>query len=134
MNLSRVLKVRYLVVVLLVLIVAASAYAFAAANAVPETGAGDGTGVISGYTISGVTYTLNSSNPANIDAVKFDVAPTGTSAAAPATSVKIQLITGGTWFGCTAGTPVPPKVPWTCSGITGVTALAATNLHVVAAQ
>ena len=44
MLLSRVLKVRYLAVLLLVLIVAASAYAFAAANVVPESGAGDGTG------------------------------------------------------------------------------------------
>ena len=42
MFLTRVLKVRYLAVLLLVLIVAASAYAFAAANVVPESGAGDG--------------------------------------------------------------------------------------------
>jgi hypothetical protein len=131
MLLSRVLKVRYLAVVLLVLIVAASAYAFAAANVVPESGAGDGAATVSGYTVTGVTYTLNTADPSKIDAVKFDIAPTA-GAAAP-TTVKIQLITSGTWFGCTVGTPAPPKTPWTCS-VTAVTASAANNLRIVAAQ
>jgi hypothetical protein len=32
-------------------------------------------GTISGYTISGVAYNLNSSNPNNIDSVAFTIAP-----------------------------------------------------------
>ena len=45
-----------------------------------------------------MTYTLNTANPSKINAVKFNIAPTA-GAAAP-TTVKIQLITSGTWFGC----------------------------------
>jgi len=127
MLLSRVLKIRYLAVVMLVLIVAASAYAFAAANDVPESGAGDGNSTISGYTVTNVTYVLNSTNPANIDTAKFNVAPTA-GASAPVT-VKIQLITNGSWFGCS----VVSGTQWSCA-ISGVTALAANNLRVVAAQ
>jgi hypothetical protein len=126
-HLSRVLKVRYLAVLLLVLIVAASAYAFAAANVVPESGAGDGEKAISGYTVTAVTYVLNSTTPANIDAVKFNIAPTA-GASAPVT-VKVQLVTSGTWFSCSVVTS--PQWSFTT---TGVTALAANNLRIVAAQ
>jgi hypothetical protein len=127
MALSRILRVRYLTIALLLLTVAASAYAFAAANVVPESGAGDGEETISGYTVTDVTYVLNSSNPANIDTVKFDIEPTA-GASAPVT-VKVQLVTGGSWFGCSVATA--PQ--WSCS-ISGVTALQANNLRVVAAQ
>lgn len=131
MLLSRVLKIRYLTVVLLVLIVAASAYAFAAANVVPESGAGDGEKAISGYTVTGVTYELNSTNPANIDAVGFTIA----SAVAAKPVVKVQLVqTTGTWFACTVtGT----ASPWSCDcdiAPTVLTAAAVNNLRVVAAQ
>jgi hypothetical protein len=111
---------------MLILILAAASYAFAAANVVPETGAGDGSGTISGYTVSNIHYNLNATNPANIDSVEFTLAPTP-GAGAPA-SVQVQLNGGGTWFSCSlaAGT-------WTCN-LSGVTALNATNLRVVAAE
>ena len=117
---------RFLPALMLILILAAASYAFAAANVVPETGAGDGSGTISGYTVSNIHYNLNATNPANIDSVEFTLAPTA-GAGAPA-SVQVQLNGGGTWFSCSlaAGT-------WTCN-LSGVTALNATNLRVVAAE
>jgi hypothetical protein len=127
MTIASFLKVRYLAGLLLVLVLAGSAYAFAAANVVPESGAGDGNNTISGYTVTNVTYVLNSTNPANIDGVKFNIAPTA-AALAPAT-VSAQLVTGGTWFTCA----LVSGTQWQCAA-TGVTALAANNLRVVAAQ
>ncbi len=102
------------------LVFATAAFAFAASNTVPDTTAGDGSGAISGYTISNVSYALNASNPGNVDSVSFTIAPTtGT--------VRVQL-NGSTWYNCTntAG-----SVSCTTAGLT---ALAATSLRVVAAQ
>ncbi len=121
-------RIRYFAMLVLIMIFASSAYAFAAANVVPETGAGDGANTISGYNVTNVTYALNAVNPANLDTVSFALAPTA--GAGPATTVKVQLVTGGAWFNCT--TPGASR-NWDCS-TAGVTALAANNLHVVAAQ
>ena len=51
-----------LLAVMTVLILAGAAYAFAAANTVPATKAGDGLGVISGYTVTNVVYDLNATD------------------------------------------------------------------------
>jgi hypothetical protein len=122
-------RIRYFAMLVLIMIFASSAYAFAAANVVPETGAGDGANTISGYNVTNVTYALNAASPANLDTVSFDLAPTA--GAGPATTVKVQLVTGGAWFNCT--TPGASR-NWDCSTAGAVTALAADNLHVVAAQ
>jgi len=46
--------------------------AFTAANTTPESSAGDDTATtISGFTISGITYTLDATDPTNIDTVVF---------------------------------------------------------------
>ncbi|MBI1877784.1 MAG: hypothetical protein HYR94_06085 [Chloroflexi bacterium] len=127
--LSHLFRIRYFAILVLIMVFASSVYAFAAANVVPETGAGDGSNTISGYTVSNVTYSLNAASPANIDTVSFDLAPTA--GAGPATTVKAQLVTGGAWFNCT--TPGASR-DWDCSVAGAVTALAANNLHVVAAQ
>ena len=71
------------------------ATAFTAANTVPATNAGDGSAAISGYTITGVTYTLNGANPQNLDAVDFTIAPTS------ASTVQVQVQSGGSWYSCT---------------------------------
>ena len=74
------------------------AYGFAAANTVPATKAGDGATAISGYTVSAVSYTLNSSNPSNIDTVAFTV----NTAPAAGSKMKIKLVNAGsTWYTCT---------------------------------
>lgn len=89
------LHIRLLLVLVLVVVAATGAYVFTASNTVPGTNAGSGSAVISGYTISGVAYNLNASNPNNIDTTTFTIAPI------TAGTVKIQLVSGGTWYSCT---------------------------------
>lgn len=76
-------------------LVASSAYAFTASNTVPATNAGAGSTAISGYTATSVSYSLNASNPQNIDSVSFTISPTTTA------TVKVQLVSGGSWYSCT---------------------------------
>lgn len=78
-----------------VAVVAGGSYAFTASNTVPNTAAGQGTGTVSGYSVSSIGYTLNASTPSNIDAVTFTITPS------TATTVKAQLAAGGTWYACT---------------------------------
>jgi hypothetical protein len=123
----RFFSVRTFLALAVVLGLAASTYGFAAANVVPESGAGDGSKAISGYTVTNVRYTLDTTTPANIKTVQFEIAPTA-GAAAP-TTVQASLVTGGTFFACTKGS----GTTWSCA-VTGVTALAANELRVIAAQ
>lgn len=81
--------------VMAVAVIAGGSYAFTASNTVPTTSAGQGTGAVSGYAVTGVAYTLNSATPSNIDAVTFTINP------ASATTVKAQVATGGSWYSCT---------------------------------
>lgn len=76
-------------------VLALGGYAFTASNTVPATSAGLGAAAISGYTVSGVGYSLNASTPSNIDAVTFTLSPTAASV------VKAQLVSGGTYYPCT---------------------------------
>jgi hypothetical protein len=95
---SRLLRVRNVVALVLILILMAVVYAFAAANIVPESGAGDGSNTVSGYTVSNVHYTFQAADPSLIDFVYFDLAPTA--GAAPATTVWAQLedsVTPASW-------------------------------------
>ena len=115
---------RTVVVVILALAVASGVYAYAATNTVPTSNAGAGSGSISGYTVSNVAYTLNTTTPTNLDQVTFSITPTTTS------TVKAQLASGGTWYSCTnsAGSV-------TCNTSSPqATVSAATQLSVVAAQ
>ena len=76
-------------------VVAMGGYAYTASNTVPATSAGIGATAISGYTVSSVAYGLNATTPANIDTVTFTLSP------AAATTVKAQLVSGGTYYPCT---------------------------------
>jgi hypothetical protein len=120
------LRVRFVVMFILALLIAAVAYGFAATNTVPNSNAGDGSGTISGYTITSVHYTLNATNPANIDTVSFTIAP-----AVPAGgAVEVKLVsTGTTYSTCTVTTGTSVS----CT-LTGVTAAAVNELRVIAAQ
>jgi hypothetical protein len=124
---ARIPRLRLLASFALLLILSAAAYGFAAANTVPASGAGDGAGAITGYTISNVQYALNATTPANIDSVSFTVTPGG-SAAAP-TTVKAKLVSSSTSY----STCSLSGSTWTCT-FTGVTAAAADELRVIAAQ
>ena len=116
---SRTLKVA--VAVMIVSILAAVGYAFAAGNTVPLTKAGDGNGVVSGYTVSNVVYNLNTTDPSSLDSVNFDLS-------AAAVTAKIKLVTAGTtWYDCT----IVSGNSWTCD-TTGAAVSAIDQLRVVA--
>ncbi len=103
-------------------------YAFTASNAVGQSAAGQGSETISGYTITNVSYTLDtSSGTANVSGASFDIAPT-TGSGEPAV-VRARLTATGTYQNCSKST----GTTWTCS-FTGVTALSAASLDVAAAQ
>jgi hypothetical protein len=136
---ARLINVRNAAIVIAALMIGSLAFGFAASNTVPATNAGDSGTTISGYTVTDVSYVLNSTNSANLDAVKFSIAADGAAADAPST-VKIKLVAAGsTWYGCTLDVtdPVQSSEPWeyTCA-TTSPQALAADvdELRVVAAQ
>jgi hypothetical protein len=115
---------RFLMVAMLAGVFASAAYAFTAANTVPATNAGSGSGAISGYTATSVTYTLNATNPQNLDQVAFTISPTTTA------TVKVQLVSGGSWYSCANSSGSV-----TCSTTSPqATAASANQLTVVAAQ
>jgi hypothetical protein len=114
---------RYFLAAVAAAVVAPAAYAFTAANTVPASSAGSGSGAISGYTVSSVSYTLNGANPQNVDQVAFTISPTSG-------TVKAQVVSGGSWYACTnsAGSV-------TCATTSPqATAAAVNQLTVVAAQ
>jgi len=122
--LSRAFKVFLIAIV--VFVFATVAYAYAAANVVPASKAGDGSGAITGYIVSNIHYNLNASNPQNIDSVTF----TTTTTITPGSTVTIKLVSSGsTWYTCTVagGTNV------TCT-TTGATVATANSLRVVIAD
>src|SRR5438067_12695867 len=100
---------------------------YSAANTVPTSKGGDGAGTISGYTISTVKYTLNSTDPRNIDTVTFN-----TDMAPPCgATVKVRRVSScSTWYSCTfAATAV------TCTTTSpAATVATADELRVVIAQ
>ena len=113
-----ILRPRSFGMLILALILAASVYGFAAANDVPDTYAGDGTGGISGYIITNVVYDLGA-DPSTIDGVDFTLDN-------PASQVHITL-NGGSWTSCGAS-----GVGNTVSCTISLSVLAANSLRVVA--
>jgi len=130
MSISKLFRPKTLAVSILILILAVAAFGYAAANTVAQSGAGDGTGVVGGYSIGTITYELNGANPAVIDAISFTVSPIDPLTPA-ATQVRISLDSGSTWvpeLDCD-GTATPV---WTCTFTTPPTVLSVTNLQIVA--
>ncbi len=117
-------KRRITLVAVLAIVLGSGIYAYAASNTVPTGNAGAGSGAISGYTVSNISYGLNTATPTNVDQVSFTIAPIA------AGTVKAQLAAGGTWYSCTntAGAV-------TCNTTAPqATVAAATQLTVVATQ
>jgi hypothetical protein len=115
---------RFALAALVAGVVASGAYAFTASNTVPASNAGSGSGAISGYTASSVSYTLDVTNPQNIDAVAFTLDKA-------ATTVKVQLVSGGSWYACA----VVSGNNWSCATTSPqATAATANQLTVVATQ
>ncbi len=113
-------SVKLFVLVVLVLALSGFTYAFAAANTVPESKAGDGTGVISGYAVSNIHYILDASNPTIIDTVTFQLDDVATT---------VYAKVGPTWSSlCTLAASV-----WSCDA-QGATVQPALTLQVVASN
>jgi hypothetical protein len=102
-----------LTVLFVLIILSAFVYGFAAANTVPETGAGDGSGTVSGYTITNVNWTLLASSPNQLDGVDLDVA--ATAGAGAASDVRVTVDGGTTWVTCSG----PTGSTWACSFASG---------------
>lgn len=116
-------NLKVLSIIAIVIVLAVSTYAFAAANTVPATKAGDGSGAISGYTVTNVVYNLNATDPTALDSVDFTLS-------AAATQAQIKLVAAGsTWYSCTNGT----GNDWSCN-TSGATVASMDELKVVAAS
>jgi hypothetical protein len=117
---------RLITVVGLTAVLVAGTYAFTAANTVPGSKAGDGSGTITGFVLSSIHYNLNSTSPGNIDSVTFTLDSTP-----PAGStIKAQLDSAGSWYTCTnSGASV------TCTTTSPqATVAGATQLRVIVSQ
>lgn len=110
-------------------LVAAGGAAFTAANTVPATVAGSGSAGVSGYTVSGVVYNLNASNPQNIDSVTFAYSPGTTDP----TKARASLNNGTTWFNCDSAI-VGGSDSVTACATSGATVATTSTLIVVLSQ
>ena len=120
---------RILIAGVLAAVGATAAFGFANSNTVPATGAGDGHTAVSGYTVTAVTYTLET-EPSLIDKYQFTLTPIGANPAP--TVVKAKLVAAATTYTtCTnsAGTT------WVCDPAAGAqSVLSADDLRIIAVQ
>ncbi len=85
--------------------IAGGAYAFTASNTVPNSTAGAGAGVVSGYTVSNLHYALNATMPMNINTLTFTVSPVIPSTGSGKVIVQALLSSGGpNVYACTTTT------------------------------
>jgi hypothetical protein len=75
--------------------VAGGAYAFTAANTVPASKAGAGSGAVSGYTITNLHYNLNATAPGDIDSLTFNISPVVPSTSTGKVTIQATLSSGG---------------------------------------
>ena len=121
-------RFRILALLALVITTSAATYGFAAANTFTGNNiAGEGQDTISGYEVSGVSYTLDPSDPAEFFSVEFDLNGTANDVYAGVGDGTNPVY----WASCTEA----PADHWTCilSGST-VNVNSAIELHVSAAQ
>lgn len=86
---------RIVLVAVVAAVVAGGAYAFTAANTVPATNAGSGSGTVSGYTVTGIHYSLDSTTPNNINSMTFTISPAVPSTGSGKVIVQAALTSGG---------------------------------------
>jgi hypothetical protein len=102
---------------------------FAAANTVPASSAGEGSSVVSGYTITAIAYTLNAADPRNIDLVTYTATANNGSVAAVLTNMKTKFDSiGGSWYTCTRLGGVPPAHNLSCVTTAPQLTVLATNI------
>lgn len=124
---------RFLVALVASGVIAGGAYAFTASNTVPTTNVGAGSGTVSGYTVSNIHYSLNSTNPTNIDSLTFSVSPVIPNTGSGKVNVQAALTSGGpNTYSCTTNTAGDTVTCATTSP--QLTAATLSSLTVVAAQ
>ncbi len=124
MSIKNVVKI--IAIVLVAFVFATVGNALAAANTVPSSAAGDGNNAISGYVINSVHYNLNAI-PLTIDTVTFST----TTTLPVGSTVKVKLVTAGSWYDCTFAAKVPgPGSNVTCT-TTGASVQSTDNLRIV---
>ncbi|MBC8503306.1 MAG: hypothetical protein H8D34_00480 [Chloroflexi bacterium] len=100
-------SLRVLALLVLAFVMAVATYGFAAANTFEggsDAGSlGEGSGTISGYNVTNITYTVDTSNPSSISVVDFTLD-------AAASTVKAAF-NGGAWIACTSA----GGNNWTCN-------------------
>ena len=118
-------KFKIMALLVLAVVMSAATFGFAAANTVSDGVGGEGTGAISGYTVSNVVYTLDATDPTQFDTVTFTLN-------ANASDVYAGLGNGGTiyWTSCTGG---PLDFSCDLSGST-IGVASAVELHVSSVQ
>lgn len=119
---------RYALAALLAFVVATASFAFAATNTVGNSYAGIGSGTVSGYSVSSVSWNLNDSDPSTVDSVSFTLNASATEVKARATGTGGGSLGTG-WASCT-GTGTGP---YTCT-LSGVSTAAVLGLEVASAS
>jgi hypothetical protein len=103
--LKKISYTRFLVGFVAAAAIAGGAYAYTAANTVPASNAGAGSGTVSGYTVTNVHYGLNATTPTNIDSLTFNVSPSIPNTGSGKVAVSVALTTGGpNSYSCTTNT------------------------------
>jgi hypothetical protein len=125
---------RFLVALVASGVIAGGAYAFTAANTVPNSTVGAGSGTVSGYTVSNIHYNLDSTTPLNIDSLTFAVSPVIPSTGSGKVQVQAALTSGGPYsYTCTTNT-AGDTVTCATTSPSQLTADKLSSLTVVAAQ
>ena len=75
---KRHIRRRTVLAALLAFGVAAAGFVYAASNTVTASKAGDGSGAVSGYTVTGVSWDLNDTTPQYLDKVTFNLGAAAT--------------------------------------------------------
>ena len=115
---------RLAAVAVLASVLVAGTYAYTAANTVPDSKAGDGSGNVTGYVVSAIHYNLNATIFTNMDSVAFTLDSTPD----PGSTIKAQVNTN--WYTCTnvaTAVTCPTTSPQ-------ATVLGTTSLRVLVAQ
>lgn len=130
---ERILTFKVLVAAVAVASIGGGAYAFTAANTVPNTTAGSGSGTVSGYTVTALHYNLNATSPNNIDSLTFTITPVVPSTGTGKVVIQAALSTGGpNTYTCTTDTAGSTATCATTSP--QLTADKLTTVTIVAAQ
>lgn len=116
---------KLLVALLLVVGFLTVGYGLTAANTVPSSRAGDGTGAITGYTVSAIDYTVLAADPTKFDKLTLTLDNS------PGATGEVKTKISGTWYDCTYVTTAV-----TCDFASGSepTVVGATSLQVVVAE